>query len=73
MGGLVVKDSPCNAGDAGSIPGWETKMLHAVEQLSLRVATTEPTCSGARCVSQLEFLHYNKDPERCSLELNAAK
>ena len=24
--GPVVKNSPCNAGDSGSIPGWGTKI-----------------------------------------------
>ena len=33
-GGPVVKNPPCNAGDAGSIPGQETKVPHAVDQLS---------------------------------------
>ena len=33
-GGLVVKNLPCNAGKVGSIPGQETKITHAVEQLS---------------------------------------
>ena len=36
----VVKNLPCNAGDLVSIPGWGTKILHAVEQLSLFGATT---------------------------------
>ena len=38
--GPVVKNSPCNAGDSGSIPGWGTKILHAVEQLSPSTTTT---------------------------------
>ena len=29
----MVKNSPCNAEDAGSIPGWRTKIPHAKEQL----------------------------------------
>ena len=33
-GGPVVKSPPANAGDAGSIPGLESKILHAMEQLS---------------------------------------
>ena len=33
-GGPVVKNLPSNAGDAGSIPGQETKIPHAEEQLS---------------------------------------
>ena len=39
-GGPVAKNISCNAGDANLIPGQETKILHAVEQLSL-LATTE--------------------------------
>ena len=40
--GPVVKNPPCNAGDAGSIPGQGTKIPHAIEQLSQRASTTEP-------------------------------
>ena len=29
-GGPVVKNPPFNAGDTGSIPGWGTKVPHAV-------------------------------------------
>ena len=43
----MVKNPPSNAGDAGSIPGQGTKIPHAVGQLSLRAATTEPARSGA--------------------------
>ena len=49
----MVKNPPFNAGDAGLIPGRETKIPHAVGQLSLRAATTEPVCSRA-CAPQLE-------------------
>ena len=38
----MVKNLPSNAGDAGSIPGWETKIPHAAGQVSPRAATTEP-------------------------------
>ena len=57
-GGTLVKNSPCNAGDAGSIPTWGTKIPHAC------CGATNPThhyywsprmFSGA-CVSQLESL-----------------
>ena len=41
-GDPVVKNPPSNAGDAGSIPGWGTKIPHAVGQLSLHTTTTEP-------------------------------
>ena len=33
-GGPVVKNLPSNVEDAGSIPGQETKIPHAEEQLS---------------------------------------
>ena len=67
-GNPVVKNLPSNAGDAGSIPGRETKIPHAVGQLSPRATTielmrlnerarvpqtTEPTLSGAH-VPQLQ-------------------
>ena len=31
-GGPVVKNSPCNTEDVGSIAGWEIKIPHAMEQ-----------------------------------------
>ena len=37
--GPVVKNPSCNAGDAGLIPGWGTKIPHAVGQRSLRATT----------------------------------
>ena len=40
----MVKNLSCNAEDMGSIPGWGTKILHATEQLSLCIATTELSC-----------------------------
>ena len=46
-GGLVVKNLPSNAGDAGSIPGWGARIPHASEQLSPPATTT--------CVPQLRF------------------
>ena len=69
------KESPSNAGDMGSIPGWGTKSPHATGQLSpcttttelarfseraCVLQTTEPMCPGA-CMPQLErSLHHNK-------------
>ena len=41
-GGPVVKNLPCNTGDAGSIPGRGSKIPHAMRQLSLRAITREP-------------------------------
>ena len=40
-GGPVVKNPPSNAGDAGSIPGWGTKIPHALGQLSVGATTIE--------------------------------
>ena len=67
----MVKNPLSNAGDMGSIHGRRTKIPHAVGQLSLHTATSEPMYSGAR-MSQLEGspcattrkkpVHCNKDP-----------
>ena len=38
----MVKNLLSNAGDVGSIPGWGTKIPHAVGQLSPCATTTEP-------------------------------
>ena len=40
-GGPVVKTLPANAEDMGSIPGSETKIPHAEEQLNLCSPTRE--------------------------------
>ena len=52
-GGPVIKNLPCNAGDMGSIPGWGTKILHALEQLSTLPPQLESPCPAV------------KDPARC--------
>ena len=33
-GGPVVKNSPCNTGDVGSVPDWGTTIPPAMEQLN---------------------------------------
>ena len=38
-GGPVVKNTPSNAGDMGLIPGWGTKIPHALGQLRPWVKT----------------------------------
>ena len=38
-GGPGVKKLPSNAGDTGSIPGWESRIPHAPGQLRPRAAT----------------------------------
>ena len=45
-GGPVVKNPPSNAGDAGSTPGWGTKIPHAAGQLS-------------PCATTIELAHLN--------------
>ena len=37
----MVKNPPSNAGDVGSVPGWGTKIPHAVGQLGPRTTTTD--------------------------------
>ena len=55
LGGPVVKSPPSSAGDAGSIPGWGTKIPHSAGQLSLCAATREPVCHNYRAhTPQLE-------------------
>ena len=49
----MVTNLPSSAGDEGLIPGRGNEIPRAVEQLSLRAATTEPAHSGA-CAPQLE-------------------
>ena len=54
LGGPVVKNLPCNAEDTGSIPGWGTKIPHAVEHvllLSPWVTMTEPSNYGAHMLN----------------------
>ena len=45
-GGPVVKNPPCNSGDADSIPGWETKIPYAEKQLSPRTTSRETPCAA---------------------------
>ena len=48
--GPVVKNLPCNAGDASSIPGRGTKIPHVSGQVSPPATTTE------------KFTHCNEEP-----------
>ena len=83
-GGPVVGSLPSNAGDAGSNPGWGTRMPHAARQLSPRATTTElahlsetahvsettePTRSGAR-VPQLERENPHSTTREKSMHCN---
>ena len=57
-GSPVLNNSLCNAGDVGSVPGQETKIPHAMEQISLCAITRELTCHNQRvCGLQWKILH----------------
>ena len=51
-GGPVVKNSPSNAEEVGSIPGQETKIPHAVDQLRPHNATTGAQRHDQRMLEQ---------------------
>ena len=62
-GGPVVTNPPCNAGNAGSIPGRGTKIPYACEQLIPRTTTKDPAWheEGPNLL-QLRPDAANKDP-----------
>ena len=69
--GPVVSNQPFNAGDVGLIPGQVTKTLHAAEQLSQSLATTEPAhCNKVRHADKTKFKKKNKE---CWGDENAVK
>ena len=68
--GPVVKNLPSNAGNEGSIPGWETKIPHAVELLSLLNTTREPRCSNYW--SAPEPVLHNREAQASQLEKTCA-
>ena len=48
-GGPVIKNPPCKAGDAGSIPSQGTRIPHAVEQLSPLATAKESMRHNEQC------------------------
>ena len=50
----MVKNPPANAGDMGLIPGPETKISHAVEELSLYSTRGEATAMRRPCTETRE-------------------
>ena len=54
----MVKSPPSNAGHVALSPGEGTKIAHAVGQLSLRAAATEPVHSGARALTEDPVCRY---------------
>ena len=61
-GGPVVKNPPCNAGDAGLIPGQGTKIPHAAGQLSQRASTRARMPWSLRATTREKPTHHNKEP-----------
>ena len=56
-GGPVVKNTPSNAGDAGSIPGQGTQITYATEQMHPCSITTDPTHYGAHAPQLERSIH----------------
>ena len=54
-GGPVVKNPPSNAREAGLIPAWGIKIVHAA-------GATEPVCSTVQALKQETPEHHNGDP-----------
>ena len=52
----MVKNSPCNAGDAGLISGWETKITHATEQINPH------TTRESMHLNERSYMMQQKDP-----------
>ena len=67
-----IKNLPCNAGHAGLIPGWETKIPHTTEQPSPHATTTEPLHSGAQAPQLQSACTPTKSPSM-ALRTDAAK
>ena len=60
----MVENMLFNAGDMRSIPGWEAKIPHAVEQLSPRAAAKPvPQTESSRAVTR-EPERRNHEPSR---------
>ena len=58
--GPVVKNPPSSVGDAGSIPGWGTKIPHAMGKLSPGATDAEPApCNERSCVMQRKSRYCN--------------
>ena len=72
-GGPVVKNLPCNTGDAGSIPSQRARTPHAAERLNPCAATAEPVCSRAHvphleslCTATAQPLHHSQSLCTCN-------
>ena len=60
----MVANPPCNTGDSDLIPGGETKLSRATEQLIPCAATTEPANHKleSSCTSRKDPAWWNEDP-----------
>ena len=67
-----VKNPPCNAGDAGSIPGQGIEISNASERLSPWAATTEVLTAARVHVLQGNFPHGTTKipPETTKMQCN---
>ena len=64
-GGPLVKNPPCNAGDARSMPGQGAKLPHATDHLSPTTAITEPVSHNwSPCAAVKDPARHNKRPTR---------
>ena len=65
----MVKNLPCNVGEESLIPGWGTKILHALGQPSPRTATTKSECTSGESVHPKErscMLQLKPDSQICT-------
>ena len=54
-GGAAVENPPSNVEDAGSIPGWGTRIPHAMGQLSPHDTIIESPCAAIRTQGSQDF------------------
>ena len=68
----MIKNPPSNVRDAGSVPGWGTKIPHATEQLSQHAPNYQTCALWSPCTTIRESICHN---ERSNMQLkpNAAK
>ena len=56
----MVKNLPSNVRDAGSIPGWGTKIPYAAGQLSLHTVQARPELEGSPCATGKDPACFNE-------------
>ena len=68
LGGSVVKNPPCNVGDAGLIPGQGTKIPHATGHLSPHATTIEASVLWALSLQQREAQGPQQRPRTAKIK-----